>query len=380
MDVSLEKLDVKETSPALFVFDGMTVLPNSEPLLQLMKNRHAHLVVLYTHYQPPDKLIRSIDHKLLRGSKVHTVDPLTNIDSTQRMVYAIQKETDLAPNNEDQDILEKLAEFACGSPVLVDITSQLILSHLKDTDDICTSIKDSSHSTLNFFSDSFSLKETRHDRVDNSYFVMRDISHHLRESIPSVFTLTDEQRDEWDTKCRYDSWDSTSELIATSGLCLEEEILLNCLSIFGSNPIPVALTTCLSSLISKTSGRSHLATSLLHNLIKKGFIQTYPLPVVIHPSIKSSRPASGPDFVHVPQYIANFLWKSVDDGDKAIALAASYYALSSLSAQPPSQPLPFLLGLVSLLKDCYELNLDLMGEACYKKVYKLYLTLVTLHL
>lgn len=373
MDVSLAKLNVTETSPALFVFDGMTVLPNSEPLLLLMKNRHAHLVVLYKHYQSPDKLIRTIDHKLLRGCKVHTVAPLTNIDSTQRMVYAIQRETDLAPNNEDQEILEQLAEFTCGSPVLVDITSQLILSQLKDTDDVCA--KEPSHSTLHFFSGSFSLKETRQTRVDNSYFVMRDISHHMKKSVPSVFTLTQEQRDEWDTTSKYDSWDSTFDLIATSELCLEEEILLNCLSIFGSNPIPVALTTCLSSLISKTSGRPHLATSLLQNLVKKSFIQTYPLPVVIHPSIKSSSSAGGPDFVHVPQCIANFLWKSVDASDKAISLATSYYALSSLSTQPSAQRPPFLLGLVSLLQDCYELNLDLMGEACYKEVYKLYLTL-----
>ena len=353
----------------------MTVLPSSETLLQLMKNRHAHLVVLYTHYQSPNMLTRSIDHKLLRGSKVHTVEPLTNIDSTQRMVYAIQRETDLAPNNNDQDILEKLAEFSCGSPVLVDITSQVILSWLKDDvlaqGGACT--KEPSHLTL---PETFSLKETCHTGVDR----MRDISHHLRETVPSLFPLTDEQRDEWDTKSRYDSWDSTSELITASDLCTEEEVLLNCLSIFGSNPIPMALTTCLSSLICKASGRPHLTTSLLQNLIKKRFTETYPLPVVIHPSIKSSPPTDGPDFFHVPQNIAYILWKSVDDEEKVFALGTNYKALSSLSAtQPPAQPLPFLLGLVSLLKDYSKLNLDLIGEACYKKVYELYLTLVTLY-
>ena len=362
MDVSLEKLDVEEASPALFVFDGMTVLPSSEPFLRLMKNRHAHLVVLYTHNQSLDMLTRSIDHKLLRGSKVHIVEPLTNIDSTQRMVYAIQRETDLAPYNTDQDIFKQLAEFSCGSPVLVDIISQLILSWLKDTDD---ATKRPSHL------ESFSPNETR---VDNSFFVKHGISHHLTP----LFSLADEQSDERDTKCRYDSWDSTFELITTSKLSREEEDLLNCLSIFGSNPIPMALITCLSSLICKASERPHLTTSLLQNLIKKGFIETYPLPVVIHPSIKSSPPTDGPDIVHVPQNIADFVCKSVDDQKNVIALTTSYTALSSLLTQPPAQPLPFLLGLVSLLKDYSKLNLDLIGEACYKKVYELYLTLVIL--
>ena len=389
-------------------------LPQSEPLLQLMGNRHAHIVVLYKHYQPPDKLTREIDHQLVRGSKILPIDPLSMIHSTQRTVYTIQREMDFAPDNEDQIILENLAEFTSGSPVLVDITSQLILAQLKEGDGDSSlveepwlqgsqvggdrgdsSVKEAqpspdghvelpqkkdlpviSHSempqkAMGRFADSITLNLTRMNRELPTSCVFRDISQHVVSTVPSMTNLTWEQRDEWDTKCQYDSWDSISDLIRASNLKLEEEVLLNCLAIFGANPIPVSVTTALSSLISRTSGQPHLASSLLHNLKKMSYVSTYPLPVVIHPSIREASAAREPDFVYVPQYIANFLWKSLDDRDKAIALATSYHALSTLPTQHSSH---FLLGLVMLLVDAYELNFDLMGKECYGEVYRLYFT------
>ena len=406
---------MSETSPALFVFDSMTTLPQSEPLLQLMGNRHAHIVALYKHYQPPDKLICEIDYQLVRGFKILPIDPLSMIHSTQRTVYTIQREMDFAPDNEDQIILEKLAEFTSGSPVLVDITSQLILAQLKEGDggqgdpslveeswlqgsqvgggrgdpsvkEVQPSLEghvelplkkdlpvishsEMPHKAMGRFADSIALNVTRMDRELPASCVFRDISQHVVSTVPSMTNLTWEQRDEWDTKCQYDSWDSISDLIRASNLKLEEEVLLNCLAIFDANPIPVSVTTALSSLISRTSSQPHLASSLLHNLKKMSYISTYPLPVVIHPSIREASPTREPDFVYVPQYIANFLWKTLDDRDKATALATSYRALSTLPTQHSSH---FLLGLVTLLIDAYELNFDLMGKECYGEVCRLY--------
>ena len=411
LKTTLGQLKVSETSPTLFVFDSMMTLPQSEPLLQLMGNRHAHIVVLYKHYQPPDKLTREIDHQLVRGSKILPIDPLSMIHSTQRTVHTIQWEMDFAPDIEDQIILEKLAEFTSGSPVLVDITSQLILAQLKEGDGNFSLIEESwfqgsqvgggqgdssvkeaqpshdnrvdlpqkpvashsevPHKAMGRFADSIALNLTRMDRELPASCVFRDISQHVVSTVPSMSNLTWELRDEWDTKCQYDSWDSISDLIRASNLKLEEEVLLNCLAIFGANPIPASVTTALSSLISRTSGQPHLAPSLLHNLKKMSYISTYPLPVVIHPSIREASAAREPDFVYMPQDIANFLWKTLDDCDKAIALATSYHALSTLPTQHSSH---FLLGLVALLVDAYELNFDLMGKECYGEVYRLYFT------
>lgn len=366
MGTSLDQMVVSETEPLLLVFDGMTALPDSKPLLKLMENRHAHFVVLHKDYQPPDKLIQAIDHQLLRGSKVHVIETLSMIRSTQRTVYTIQREIDLAPNNQDQDVLEKLAEFTSGSPVLVDITSQLIISRLKNS-------LETSHTELKLFADSISLDTTRKvHTVEKSHLGMREMSAAVRDLLPPA-EPTAELRDNWDTKCQYDSWDAITELMGSCNLQSEEELLLNCLSLFGCSPVPVAFATSLSSLVCKTSGRPHLATSLLHNLMKMNFVKAYPLPVVIHHSLKLA-PESEPDFVYVPQYIANFLWKVLGDMDKMVAIATSYLTVSSLSAS--SLTPQFLLPLSSLLLDACEVNLHLLNAACYGKIYGLYLSLL----
>ena len=368
--------------PVLFVFDGLTTLPQlSEPLLAIMGNRHAHLVVLYQHYRSPDKLVRSIDHKLLRGSKVHVIEPLTMIHSTQRTVYSIQSELDLAPDNNDQVILERLAEFTSGSPDLVDITTQLVLASLReeqscDQSSVSSNTDHTSHKALEKFARSVALDMTRQSRVvGTSYFKMRSISEHMKGSVPTVSTLLPEQRDGWDTKCQYDSWDSISELLGSCNLRQEEELLLNCLSIYGASPVPKLVVTALSALICRTLGKPHLATSLLQKLVQMSFVKKYPFPVVMHSSLHTHK--DDMEFVYVPQYMANFIWKAMSDGDKVFALATSSLVLSSLP--PHSQHTArFLLGLTLLLMDAYELNSEVLSESCFKdsytEVYKLYIS------
>ena len=358
----------------LFVLDHLTSLPASQPLRQLMKHRHTHFVVLYKHYRAPDKLIRAIDHELLRGSKIHEIEPLTMIHSTQRTVYTLQEEFDLAPKTADQHILENLAEFTSGSPVLVDITSQILLTYLTDNQ----SQLDSTHAALKKFAGSISLNETRERRGPETLcFRTRDVSQHMKGSVPSVSTLIPEQRDEWDTKCRYDSWDSICELMNSCQLGLEEELLLNCLSLFGANPVPKTFITSLSSFICKTSGKPHLASSLLKKLRKMKFVQRYPLPVVMYSAGRASRQL-GLELLYVPQYIANFLWKAMEGADKVFALATNYLCLSTNLPSCP-EAIRFLMGLTVILIDAFELNSDLMSDQqfkqCYEKVYKHYIVL-----
>ncbi len=392
LNTSLEDLELADLQPVLLVFDGLTTLPGTEegdssskPLLKLMSSRHTHCVVLYKHYLPPDKLIRSIDQKLLRGCKIHTIEPLSKICSTQRTVYTLQRQVDLAPNNEDQRVLERVAEFTSGSPVLVDVTSQLILSKLRKENSKTSQDKSTSsnlHLKLREFAKSIDLKSTRQSReMKGQQFKMRGISHDMMDSVPSVAEISSEQRDGWDTRSIYDSWESICDIINSSELPLEEQTLLYCLSIFGCCPVPTSVVTSLSSIISTTSGKPHKAPTLLRNLTKKSFIFTYPSPVVMHPSLSTGAAGVTEEekFVYMPQYLATYLWKSLDDCDRAFALATSYFTLSSLSSSRP-QCSPFLLGLVKLLLDAVHLHSDLMGLDCYSEVYRLYLNLVQLPL
>ncbi len=329
----------------------MTKLPESEPLLKLMRCRHTHLVILYHQYLPPEDLIRSIDHKLIRGSKVLHVEPLTMIHSTQRIVYTIQKEVHLAPSNRDQNNLEKISDFTSGSPVLVDITSHILLSKLQGSSE-----EENTSKLIEKFAQSISIPE------------------------PDTLSQLSNSSDE-DNGDGGDSGAST-KLINSCKFDPEVRLLLNCLSVFGSSPIPLSVVTSFSSVITTSSGRCHLASSLLKKLLQTKFVETYPCPVLSHSTLlkaplyshKNSK-NNYPDFVCVPQHVATFLWKDLEPNNRIIALAACQHVLSTSSHQHSS---PFLLGLTSLLLDALHVNHDLMGDECYKEVFRLSLNFLLL--
>ena len=352
----------------------MSKLPSSERLLQLMGNRHAHCVVLYSQYKPLDPLIRAIDYKLLRGCKVHHLESLSMILSTQRIVYTIQKQIHFPPKSSDQSILKKLSDFMSGSPVLVDITSRLLLSYLKDTS------RKSLQDAMQDFAEDVSLGITRDMRASFSssasfncpLLSTREISSHVRDSIPSVSTLAPDCRDVWDTTCSYDSWETISELLNACQFDLATKILLNCLSQFGCCPVPMNVAISLTSLITKMSDKPLLAGSLLNQLMKIGFAKIYPSPVILHSSIKPTGEAAEQEFVYVPKYIADCLWRALDNRDKAVAIVTNFLTLSRMTSQQSS----FTLGMVSSLMQMCEVNFELVGVKCYQEVYRLYLTLL----
>lgn len=308
LKTNLDNLEPSELHPILLVFDGLTTLPSTEvgddssrALLKLMSSPHVHCVVLYKYYYHlPDKLIQTVSQDLQRRCDAYTIEPLSVIESTQRIVYTLQREVDLAPYNSDQQNLEKLAELTSGSPILVDIISRLI----------------------------------------------------LKKDLASVST-----------------WESItiSNIINSFVLTAEEKMLLNCLSIFGCCPIPVyPITDALSSTI--CSGQPHLTPSLLRNLISKSLILTYPSPVVFHPSLDSISVRE--EFVYLPQDVGNYLWKSLEDHDKAVALSITHCTLASLSTVSRSCCSKFLLCLVKRLKNTME---PLMGEECFMETSRLHL-------
>ena len=367
---------MSELQQCLFILDGMSELPTSESLLQLMANRYTHCIVLYHHYLTPDNLIRSIDHKLLRGCKVHHLEPLSMILSTQRIVYAMQKVAHICPKSIDQSTIQKISDFASGSPVLVNIISQLLPSFLHNVSE------KSAHEILIGFAKDISL-----DNIRDKYLfpqtepsssssslpcpsLGRELSSSVSDSLSSISKLSPDCRDEWDTPCSYDSWDSIAELLHACHFDAEAMLLLNCLAYLGYGPIPIDIVISLSSLIAKTTGRNHLASSLLTQLKDKGFVKLYPSPVVIHKSLKS--PSASEEFVYVPKFISDYLSKELEFLDKATALAVCFHTLSHF-ASPFSS---ITLGLFKTLIMMYELNSDLMGDFCYKEVYRFYLSVI----
>lgn len=344
---------VSESNPVLLVLDNVVdSLPTtSEPLMELMTHRHTHLVLLRKNYHPLDKLIEDIDNRLKRGSMVHAVKPLTMIHSTQRIVYTIQQGLDFAPNNEDQVIFEKLAEFTSRSPVLVVIVSQMLLTYLS----LCmrndpSNFNHMAHQHLKRFTISLSLYPPQEAHV-----VGRN-----NQDISLVQP----------TMCCYNS---LSKLINCE-LDLKEKKLLACLSVFGACPVPEGLVTMLYSLVCEGTP---LPASQFHPRLRfLGFLCIHPLPVVIHNSVMQSDRKT--ELMYVPKCIATTLWMGMNNADKVFALNTSYRALSCLASS--LQHKHFLLGTATLLLESYRLNshcFEAEGEfeACYEEVHTLALNL-----
>ena len=295
--------------------------------------------------------MKEVYHKLVRLCTTRKIEPLSLIHSTQRIVHSFMKENDFTPSIDDQQVLEKVADFTAGSPLLVDITSQVVNS--------CFGDKEEPIQALEEF---FCLSQTRSS---------------------SRITVGKNLQYIWATSVKYDSWNSLLTLVDACGLTMEEKLLLNSLSIFSCSPIPFSMVTKLASTIAKSAQKQHLAGTLHCNLIKYKLICVYPHPVVLHPSVvrASSQQELGFDFVYVPQYLSQCIWKSLENIDKVVAYSLAYHTLVALHQNVPVKKdfeNQFNGALCSLLFESIESDYELVGKECYQAVYSLFLTYMTL--
>ena len=343
-------LPLSETQQALFVFDSMSELPNIESLLRIMKNYHVHIIVLSKSYESPENLIKAVDCKLVRGCKCHTIDPLTNIHSTQRLVHTLMTNIYFAPTTVDQRLFEQLAEFTSGSPPIVEITSQLLLaSYSKNHSEAAQEI-----------SEKFSLKTQHSDPQVPHNLLVRELSDNVGDKLPAVAELAEKQRDLWETKTVYDSWDSIIALVHNCGLTVLEVFLLNCLAAFGCYPVPFSIVTDISHIIAKSNHCDHLASSLHQKLVKFKFVKPCPSPAVLY--------SCETELVYVPQCLADCLWNNMEKVDKIAVLIVLHSCAESLLNQCSSRMLVHTL-FPALFTKVFERNYTLIGREPYKQMY-----------
>ena len=367
-----------QSLPALVVLDQMPWFSDfSTSLMDLLRRPHTHVVAISKTCAPSDALLREIGHKLLRGCKVIDVKPLSMMHTTQRIVHAILSAHHFVPNDEDQKILKKLAQFTSGSPALIDVIAALFLSEMKHDSQIASQ---DTHDTLVNFNDLLLLDEV--EPYTNPVTVVgheppkRTASE--REMSKNVYNNIDLVRppdqDSWCTNFPYDAWQAVTTLIDQCSLSAEEKLLLFAISMCSCTPIPMGVVTEVSSMILQASQKPHISTNLHSKLFQMQLIKRYPLPVILHPSLGVQQPSTEPEIVYVPQHIAQAIWKDMmSPVDKVVALSTMYKALCTLADNQGSTEMGFLKGLSSLLMDMYEFNYELMGKKCYKEVYKLYL-------
>lgn len=312
--------------------------------------------MLSKNFESPDKLIKEVDRKLVRGCTIHNIEPLTMIHSTQRMVHSLMKKLDVTPSNPEQEMFEKLAEFTMGSPVIVEIASQVVV----------TCYDQLQHRAMLHLNKMLSLE---HKDVSKP-----DASSHTDNIVSKLLACSYQCQGAYQTDSMYDSWDSITKLVGECHLSSEERLLLNCLSIFGCSPIPFSLVIEMSSAITKTSQKAHLAGTLHQNLLKFKLLKPYPLPVVLHPTILKNEVTQVPEFLYVPQQLAQCLWNSMEVVDKIVVLSVTYATVSLLHRHSTTSiGCHDISGICSLLHEVFEENYVLVGEECYQQMYSLFL-------
>ena len=331
-------MTINEQHQVLFVFNRMSELPNDELLLRILRNKHVYIVIVdnssasIVDEQNLGKLKKEIDQKLVRGCTIHDIEPLTMIDSTQRMVFNVMEKYDFTPTNADQMAFEQLAELTLGSPLIINTVVQLLLDYLD--------------SMVN----------------EGVQCLIKELKGSPAEESESNF------------KC--DLFDSLKRIISCCELSCEEQLLLNSLAIYAGSPVPMSLVNEMSRMITQASHQPHLAGNLHQKLTSHKLLLQYPPPMIMHPISQEPVPKD-PDIelVYVPQVIAHYLEEGMDSTDKAFALTVAYYSMHHLLSTSAN----FVHGACSLLNERFEMSYEVVRKDCYQQMLRLYFKTIFAH-
>ena len=321
------------THPVLIVFDDINQMSD---LTSLMNYSNMQIVVISKNCTPLDQEIAC---QLQRSCKIVDVGPLSILHTIQRIVHSMLSGYHLSPSKKHQNVLEKLAQFTCGSPYLIDMAVGLFLSEMNHDSQ---NLSQDAHDTLVHLSNILSLHEMRPSTIEEP---KQNLSH---------------------------SRQVVTTLVHDCSLNEEEEKLLFAMSVFSSIPIPMTMVTKVSSIIMKASKKLHISTKLHSNLLMMQLVERYPPPVILHHSLSVQQLSAMPVFVYIPPYMVQTIWKDMmSDRDKVLALKRMHMALHTLTGNLSSSGIGFLRGLNSYLN---ELEYELMGVQCYQETHKLYNT------
>lgn len=280
-------------SPALVVFDGIDRLNVSPELINVMKNKYTQIIFITYSSVSITELVSDIDIQLIRGCDIHSLQPLTCVVTTQRIVHSLVVSNDVfTPMNKEQELFEQLTELTLGSPPLVDITAAFV----------CQKFKSSSTPSA--------------DIMNN---VILQVSNYGKNKI--LYYI--------------------SHLIEQLNLSSAERLMLRVLAMFNSYPIPRSITGYIgnvinTSLTSLSTADCHKAEAedVVDCLIKWKLLRLYP------PSVLKC--ASSPHFqlqplYYVPQIVLESVFYSMEDVDFMFAIATACHALHALLCDNPSE-------------------------------------------
>lgn len=284
----------------------------------------------------------------MRGVNVVRLQPLSELQCTQRLVHGVMSKCEMVPYNKEQQMLADIAEKTLGSPDLVELTSALLAKYIEAEDE-------GGGGFLGKFYDRVCCSNDEEDEDGAHSFAVRLLR----------------------------------------GFCLSkrDSFLLSTLSLFGPVPIPRSLVELLqllaiaasSELPHELSPLAFLTSNHLLNVCASTVIQpplqhtSAPshLNSTTHGTASSSNAAlTESDFYYVPQIIADAVTSCMDDKDLAFSFAAAHRSLNKFYAERTKKGLdlnlsPFMAGLAKILAGSLEQHSEL--ESCYKDAYRTYL-------
>ena len=347
------------------VLDGIKSLPRSQDLLSLLKSRSTHIIVINTSSLPPETLRREVDQQLIRGCSSLTLQPLSSVHTTQRIVHSIMTMTHFTPLNREQKLLEKIVELVSGSPGLVNMTTALLRCCLREAE------KNEDGSGLDFL-DRFAARIP---------LLSEDTAVHVEPPAHSVTGQVEAVSIKPTLKIsRY-----TSELIAAFQLPTADHFILRALSVFGPVPIPLSIIDTLQSMVVKATqgreGRGKGAPNPISNLLSAMLLRPYPCPIVSPPDsqlsthhLQATPPSDQQDsYLFVPQLVQDSLWEHMEAADTAFTVTTTFKALQEYGRRPKlsRSELCFAAGLTAIVVEKCDTNGEWMNESVYKEAYKL---------
>ena len=360
-------MSAKETADCvLVVVDGIKSLPKSDALLQLIKSRSTRIIVISHTSQPPETLRKEIDQQLIRGCSPLTIQPLSTVHTTQRIVHTIMSHTHFTPLNREQRLLEKIAGLTSGCPGLVQVTNALLQHCIEETEKIENSSK---FDFLDQFTSRISLladqRHTSHVDPSPSSVPSGDVA--MARSRAGSFVT--------------DSY--TSELITAFQLPPAHEFVLRTLSVFSPLPIPLSVTDIVQRLVVKatqgSTGPGRGAPNSITNLLSAQLLCSYPSPIVRLPDTNSPTrsPIRQEKFMFVPQLVQDALWEQMEDTDKAFAITTAYKALLEFVQRPElsDSDLCCATGLAEAVVARCDTDRACIDDQVYKEAYKLLVSL-----
>ena len=350
------------------VLDGVRSLLDSDALLAILKNCSTHIIILDHSSQPPDALRKEIDQQLIRGWNPITIEPLSTVHTTQRIVHSIMSQTHFTPLNREQRLLEKIANLTSGCPGLVSLTNTL-LHH-------CLEEAEKNNDGLDFL-DHFAsriplLTEERTPHPD---------------PILSSASLSEEVAIARSRAGSFRTNSYISELITAFQLPPAHEFVLRALSVFAPLPIPLSVTDIVQRLVTKaTQGSIGGAPNSISNLLSTKLLCSYPTPVIRPPNNQSNVPIVYPrlptkseKYVYVPQLVQDALWEEMEDTDVVFTITTAFKTLQEYThrTELSESERCFATGLVEaiVIKCDTDTCRHCIDDSVYKETYKLLVSL-----